>query len=289
MKMTNRTGVVLSTVIALAGIGTLSAGPLARSASAQAAAVAPKQLPPISLDLRDAPIRQALEQLFSSAGVQFSIDNSVAGFVTLKIVDQPFDNALRVLLRSSSQPLTYTKENDVYFIKPRVIDTMAGLNTAPPDAPNALGAEDPNADNSRFEQIPLMYADAYDLNRVLGGITLLPTFVRESGGGGGGGGQGGGQGGGLGGGGFGGGGQQGGFGGGGGQQGGFGGGQGGFGGGGGGQQGGFGGGGGGFGGGGGGFGGGGGGFGGGSQGGFGGGGGGMGGGGGYGGGGGGRF
>jgi hypothetical protein len=38
--------------------------------------------------LRDAPIRQALEQLFGAAKVDFTIDNNVVGFVTLKITDQ---------------------------------------------------------------------------------------------------------------------------------------------------------------------------------------------------------
>src|SRR5215217_6577368 len=79
-------------------------------ARAQAQPAAPERaLPPITLDLRDAPVRQALEQLFNNAKVDFSIANEVQGFVTLKITDQPFENALRLILRSSSIPLTFVR------------------------------------------------------------------------------------------------------------------------------------------------------------------------------------
>src|SRR4051794_20424892 len=75
-----------------------------------------KQLPPVTLDLRDAPIRSALEEIFKSAKVDYSIDPGVAGFVTLKITEQPFENALRLILRSAQFPLTYTKESGVYIV-----------------------------------------------------------------------------------------------------------------------------------------------------------------------------
>ena len=40
-----------------------------------------RSLPPITLDLRDAPIRQALEQVFNSARVDYAIDNAVAAAI----------------------------------------------------------------------------------------------------------------------------------------------------------------------------------------------------------------
>src|SRR5687768_6939640 len=89
-------GLLLSALSAAVVVAPVSAG----SAFAQAQPPAPERaLPPITLDLRDAPVRQALEQLFNNAKVDFSIANEVQGFVTLKITDQPFENALRLILR----------------------------------------------------------------------------------------------------------------------------------------------------------------------------------------------
>ncbi len=205
----------------------------------------------ITVDYRDADIRTALKQLFDTAGVDYSLDPAVQGYITLKLTDQPFNIALRSILRSSQTPLTYSVENRIYTVRPRPItDPSAVTAPPPPTNPNENARE-----YLKFEQIPLQYADPLDLASVLG-IQILPTNQRggQQGGGGGFGGGGGGfggggglgGGGGFGGGGFGGGG---GLGGGGFGGGGLGGGGGGFGGGG------FGGGGGGFGGGGGGFGG----------------------------------
>ncbi len=163
-------------------------------------------LPPITLDLRDAPVRQALEQLFNSAKVQFSIDNQVAGFVTLRIVDQPFENALKLIIRSAAVPLTYVKESGVYIVKVRTIENNPVVSAPPPVAP-----ETTRPTYQPLEVIQLTYIDPADLQSILG-IQILPTSIgtqTRGGGGGGGGGLGGGGfggGGGLGGGGFGGGG-----------------------------------------------------------------------------------
>src|SRR5678815_3689996 len=118
----------LAGACAIAGAVLLLANPMA--ARAQQTGGNEKALPPITLDLRDAPIRQALEQVFNSAKVDYSIDNAVAGYVTLKITEQPFENALKLIMRSASIPLTYTKESGVYIVKPRPLDTYA-----PPPVP----------------------------------------------------------------------------------------------------------------------------------------------------------
>jgi type II secretory pathway component GspD/PulD (secretin) len=73
----------------------------------------------ISLDLRDASVRRAIEDIFKSVQLECIIDANVDGFVTLKVVNQPFEIALKLLMRSASIPLTYTKENGVYRIFPR--------------------------------------------------------------------------------------------------------------------------------------------------------------------------
>lgn len=90
----------------------------APAATAKAEGAAPAEQK-VSLDLQNAPIREALEKLFRQTKSDFSLDNSVQGYVTLKITDQPLESALRLLLSRSAVPLTYTKESGVYFIKPR--------------------------------------------------------------------------------------------------------------------------------------------------------------------------
>ena len=222
-------GVLASGVLAAALMGGVLLIPTAAHAQ-QPPAAGVKQLPPITLDLRDAPVRQALEQLFNNAKVDFSIANEVQGFVTLKITDQPFENALRLILRSSSIPLTFVNENGVYIVKPRITDPNIGgpLPPVQPDpGPGVASAAPP-------EVIPLNYIDALDLQAIFPSIRLIRSFVRQGGQQGGQQGGGGGGLGGLGGGGGGFGGGGGGLGGGGGGLGGLGGGGGGFGGGGGG-------------------------------------------------------
>jgi hypothetical protein len=151
------------------GLGLLAAAP--GTAFAQNA----KTLPPITLDLRDAPLRQALEQLFQTAKVDFAIDNSVTGFVTLRITDQPFDNALKLILRASPFPLTYSYENGVYIVKPRVLDAPSIATAPPPILP-----EQAVAPATRWEVIRLTYIDAADLAQILG-IQMLPFGARFGG------------------------------------------------------------------------------------------------------------
>jgi type II secretory pathway component GspD/PulD (secretin) len=163
---------------------------LSPSLTVSAHAQAPeKALPPITLDLRDAPVRQALEQLFNNAKVDFSIANEVQGFVTLKITDQPFENALRLILRSSSIPLTFVRESGVYIVKPRIAETLDPNAGAPPPI------TDPNAGAlpaASYDQIQLTYIDSADLSGTLG-ITFIRSFTRQGGQGGQGGQQGGGM------------------------------------------------------------------------------------------------
>ena len=76
----------------------------------------------ITMDLKDAPIRTTLEMVFKQAGIKnYVIDNNVAGFVTMTITDQPFENSLKLVMRAATEPLTYIKENDVYIVKVRQI------------------------------------------------------------------------------------------------------------------------------------------------------------------------
>jgi len=72
----------------------------------------------ITVDLKDAPVRTTLEMMFKQAGIKnYVIDNSVSGFITMKLTDLEFENSLKIVIRNSFPALTYTKENDVWIVK----------------------------------------------------------------------------------------------------------------------------------------------------------------------------
>lgn len=148
----------------------------------------------ITLDLKDAPIRTVIEMAFKQAGItNYVIDNNVAGFVTMTITEQPFENALKLIMRAATTPLTYIKENNVYIVKPRQI-----TQSNPTPAPD-LTQEVSTRNNVSFERIPLIFIDPIDLMGAFGNITFIRQFNRAGGGGGGMGGGMGGMGGGMGG------------------------------------------------------------------------------------------
>ena len=178
---------IATPVVSVLGVGLLAgllaAGPFASRASAQAQTPAPatteKALPPISLDLRDAPIRQALEQLFSSAGVQFSIDNNVAGFVTLQ------DRRSAVRERAQGSAALVEPGAGVHPRGRRL------LHQAPPpryatsiDSKQSRTARSygrTRTDAKKFpslEELQLTYADPADLQGILG-VSLLRNFSRS--------------------------------------------------------------------------------------------------------------
>jgi len=167
------------------GYGVLAVACAAAVVGAPSAAHAqqPQNLPPVTLDLRDAPIRSALEQLFSSAKVDYTLDNNVQGFVTMKVTEVPFETALKLIMRSASIPLTYTKENNIFIIRPRAVTTGApgaGGLEAPPVVPDPGGAG--SRQGVYPDQITLTYADPYDLQSLFG-ITILQTGQRQAAGG----------------------------------------------------------------------------------------------------------
>ena len=135
----------------------------------------------ITLDLKDAPIRTVIEMAFKQAGItNYVIDNNVAGFVTMTITEQPFENALKLIMRAATTPLTYIKENNVYIVKPRQI-----TQSNPTPAPD-LTDEVSTRNNVSFERIPLIFIDPIDLMGAFGNITFIRQFNRAGGGGGGG-------------------------------------------------------------------------------------------------------
>lgn len=129
----------------------------------------------ISVDLKDSPVRTTLEMMFKQAGVKnYVIENSVAGFVTMKLEDQPFENSLKLVMRAATIPLTYTKENNVWIVKSRRITIEAN-----PD-PNFNSDPLPYKPNS-FQVIRLNYIDPFDLQSVLGQILFINQGTRFGG------------------------------------------------------------------------------------------------------------
>jgi hypothetical protein len=133
-------------------------------------------VPNISIELNDSPIRTSLEMLFKQANIQnYVIDNNVAGFVSLRITDQPFELALKLVMRGASEPLTYIKENGVYIVKLRQI-TQAPSNPVPD-----FTLSQPTS-NVIWERISLTFIDPIDLMSVLGPILNISQFSRYTGG-----------------------------------------------------------------------------------------------------------
>jgi hypothetical protein len=130
----------------------------------------------ISLDLKDAPVRSTLEMAFKQAGIKnYVIDNEVAGFITMTITEQPFENTLKLIMRAATVPLTYIKENDIYIVKVRKVTEFKQSS-----APDITIYE--RTSNVVFERIPLTFIDPIDLMSVLGPILNINQFNRMRGG-----------------------------------------------------------------------------------------------------------
>jgi hypothetical protein len=130
----------------------------------------------ISVDLKDAPVRTTIEMMFKQAGIKnYVIDNSVAGFVTMTLEDQPFENSLKLVMRAATNPLSYTKENGVWIVKQRV-STPTPQTSSPDLIPNNL------KNNTSWERIPLTFIDPVDLMSAFGNILLINQFSRYTGG-----------------------------------------------------------------------------------------------------------
>ena len=110
-----------STIATIALSLVLTAAP--RSVLAQDVAATP-----VTITAQDAPVRSTLEAFFKQAGIKnYILENGVAGFVTLNLVDQPMESALKLVLRANSIPLTYSKENGVWIVKPRRISSPEAI------------------------------------------------------------------------------------------------------------------------------------------------------------------
>ncbi len=128
----------------------------------------------ITMELKDAPVRTSLEMIFKQAGIKsYVIENSVSGVVSMNLSEQPFENALKLVMRANTIPLTYTKENDVFIVKARVF-------TEYKQPALEITLEQPRG--IMFEKIYLNHIDPFDLQGVLGNILFINQFSRYTGG-----------------------------------------------------------------------------------------------------------
>ena len=131
------------------------------------------------MELRDAPVRTSLEMIFKQAGIKsYVIENSVYGVISMNLSEQPFENALKLVMRANTVPLTFTKENDVYIVKARRIVIEA--NPEPTNYSDLIMER--TKTSIAWEKIHLNHIDPFDLQAVLGNILFINQFSRYTGG-----------------------------------------------------------------------------------------------------------
>jgi hypothetical protein len=150
-------------------------------AAAQGPTGAAPAMAPVTLSLRDVPLRTALETLFNGTGLQHAIEPAVPNYpITLDIRNLPFGTTLRTLMRLAPG-VTYHKEGDIYIVgmrAPAVDPTAVALDAPLPDE----GTAPPEY---QYEKLPLNFSSYQVMGSLLGG-QQIPTEVEISGGGAGG-------------------------------------------------------------------------------------------------------
>ena len=133
----------------------------------------------ITMELKDAPVRTSLEMIFKQAGIKsYVIENSVSGVISMNLSDQPFESALKLVMRANTIPLTYTKENDVYIVKARRIVIEA--NPEPTNYSDFIMERTRNS--ITWEVIRFNHIDPFDLQSIFGNILFVNQFRRYTGG-----------------------------------------------------------------------------------------------------------
>src|SRR3569833_2396892 len=127
----------------------------------------------VSVNLRDVPLRSAIDSLFAGTGLQYSVDPNVLNVpVTLNLRDIGLQSGLRLLVRqaATAQPgLTFSKDGDIYVIR---------IRQAQPAAPQIQDEPPPEytekATEFTWEKIPIQSNNVMVFTLAFGG-TMLPT------------------------------------------------------------------------------------------------------------------
>src|SRR5438105_8298965 len=127
--MSNRFGIVIGSALVVAWLAVCPAGNASTASGQDQPTAVDKK---VTLNVENADLRYALKLLFTSAGVNYTLDQGVQGTVTVALTDVPFRTALERVLRStqSVMPLTYRMEANVYQISPQV-ENLAGPEVNP--------------------------------------------------------------------------------------------------------------------------------------------------------------
>jgi hypothetical protein len=144
----------------------------------------------ISLDLRDAEIRSALDMLFKSKpGSSYVLDAGVTGVVNMKLDEVTWVNALRSMLTSAK--LDYRVEDNIYHVFPKSTaatttgygaavsagspgagaygGTTAGAASAPGVSATAVAR---TGTRPKFELVTVKYADPAEMAGLFGGYAV---------------------------------------------------------------------------------------------------------------------
>lgn len=128
----------------------------------------------VTLNLRDVPLRAAIQMLFEGTGLDYAIDSAVPNVpITMTIRDVPFQSALRSLVRVASSlvpGLTFVHDGNLYLIRIREqqVSPPVNFDLEPPTEP----ATEPQT--MVWEKIPLQHQNVLTLLPLFNGV-LLPT------------------------------------------------------------------------------------------------------------------
>jgi type IV pilus assembly protein PilQ len=113
----------------------------------------------VTFNFQDVPVRTVLQLLAEEAKVNLVVSDSVAGNVTLRLVDVPWDQALDILLRAKS--LDKRQNGNVMWVAPQ-----AEIAKYERDIESARLASENNAEVVT-EYIPISYGSAEDIAKLL--------------------------------------------------------------------------------------------------------------------------
>jgi hypothetical protein len=164
--------VLLSVLILLFNVG---------PALCQPEATTGEQPEKITLDFRDADLREALDALFRGRPQSYLLDPDVSGRVTLSLKDVPWNAALRSILDSNG--LEYSINNNIYrvFRKPPetpVSGAFTGTTISSSSMPTPTmptSAVSPRR-ALKIEVIQLQHADPAEIAALFGGYAVSSGF-----------------------------------------------------------------------------------------------------------------
>ena len=124
----------------------------------------------INLDLKDTPVRAAIDALFKGTGLNFAIAATVTSSTipNLSLKDVSFDQALRTLTKQAG--LTYRVENGVYMID--VKKEAPPVQPFPPGGGGPEVSQGPEPADRKVEKVTLNFADATDIAAMFGGMSI---------------------------------------------------------------------------------------------------------------------